>query len=175
MQRQFEETKQRRPLIDPSMPDNFTDYKIIEVRTLKRGRSKSIVVPGVNQEARRGTQRISRLNNYNPALKKHRGSISIGSDLDSIEEEKSSKRGKGDTINSSEPFAENLQSSKKGYEQKVNQLNSSMLGSELSKSGSSFGNYKFGVIQNSLASKEDSSKHLEESKASISPPADVGS
>jgi hypothetical protein len=32
------------------------------------------------------------LNNYNPSLKKHRGSISIGSDLDSIQEEPSSKK-----------------------------------------------------------------------------------
>jgi hypothetical protein len=32
------------------------------------------------------------LNNYNPSLKKHRGSISIGSDLDSIQEEQSSSK-----------------------------------------------------------------------------------
>lgn len=87
-------------------PDLINPYKIIEVRTLKRGRSKSIVVPSVQSEARKSTQRISRLNNYNPKLKKHRGSISIGSELDSIEEENSA-RGNGETIHSSDVGAMN--------------------------------------------------------------------
>lgn len=60
--------------------------KIIEVRTLNRGRSKSIVVPGVLEKSN-NSNRISRLNNYTANMKKHRGSISISSKLDSIEEE----------------------------------------------------------------------------------------
>lgn len=60
--------------------------KIIEVRTLNRGRSKSIVVPGVLEKSNT-RNRISRLNSYTPSMKKHRGSVSISSKLDSIEEE----------------------------------------------------------------------------------------
>jgi len=44
------------------------------VRTLKRGRSKSIVVPSAS-EPQSSKGRISRLNNYNSTMKKHRGSI----------------------------------------------------------------------------------------------------
>lgn len=48
--------------------------KVIEVRTLKRGRSKSIVVPSAS-EPHSSKGRISRLNNYNSTMKKHRGSM----------------------------------------------------------------------------------------------------
>jgi len=41
------------------------------------------------------------LNNYCLSLKKHRGSISIGSDLDSIQEELSSKNAKNSKENQS--------------------------------------------------------------------------
>jgi hypothetical protein len=53
------------------------------------------VVPGVHQP-QQTSSRIGKLNNYTPALRKHRGSISLDSDLDSIEEEAdSSKRKSG--------------------------------------------------------------------------------
>lgn len=66
--------------------------KVIEVRTLKRGRSKSIVVPNAS-DSQSSKGRIGRLNNYNSKMKKHRGSLCLGSDLGSIEEEaESSKR-----------------------------------------------------------------------------------
>ena len=56
-----------------------------------RGRSKSIVVPGVTEKSNT-SNRISRLNNYTRNMKRHRGSISLSSNLDSIEEEVDSQR-----------------------------------------------------------------------------------
>ena len=60
------------------------------MRTPRRGRSKSIVVP-VNSEKSKGCQ-INRLNNYNKTLKKHKGPLSLQSDLQSIKEDEESSK-----------------------------------------------------------------------------------
>ena len=64
--------------------------KQVKVRTPRRGRSKSIVVPGTQ-----GTPRsfpIGRLNNYNKIMKKHKGPLSFMSELESIEEDEMSEK-----------------------------------------------------------------------------------
>jgi hypothetical protein len=53
------------------------------VRT--RGRSKSITVPGVSGKYLK--TKMSALNKFMPVLKKHRGSVVLDSDLESISEE----------------------------------------------------------------------------------------
>lgn len=58
--------------------------KQVKVRTPRRGRSKSIVVPGTLGIARNFP--IGRLNNYSKTMKKHKGPLSLMSDLESIEE-----------------------------------------------------------------------------------------
>lgn len=60
------------------------DNEPVKEPQFKRVRSKSI---SGSQERR---QKLGRLNRYTPNLK-HRGSVSLASDLDSIEEENSSK------------------------------------------------------------------------------------
>ncbi len=76
--------------------------KQVKVRTPRRGRSKSIVVPGTQ-----GTPRsfpIGRLNNYNKIMKKHRGPLSFMSELESIEEDEMSEKcesGFGEPLKSS--------------------------------------------------------------------------
>ena len=54
------------------------------VRTPRRGRSKSIVIGG-SQSVPRGFP-VGRLNNYNKTMKKHRGPLSMMSELESIDE-----------------------------------------------------------------------------------------
>ena len=55
------------------------------MRTPRRGRSKSIVVPTTQQDSRNFP--ISRLNNYDEQMKKHRGPLSMVSELESIEDD----------------------------------------------------------------------------------------
>jgi len=60
--------------------------KTIKVRHPIRARSKSITLPDFQAQESKNFP-ISRLNNYDPVLKKHRGSIvSIKSSLHSINE-----------------------------------------------------------------------------------------
>lgn len=54
------------------------------MRTPRRGRSKSIVVPGTQTVPR--SFPIGRLNNYNKTMKKHKGPLSMMSELESIDE-----------------------------------------------------------------------------------------
>ena len=68
--------------------------KEVKVRTPRRGRSKSIVVPGTSGIPRNFP--IGRLNNYNKTMKKHKGPLSLASELESIEEDEFS-----DKLNSS--------------------------------------------------------------------------
>ena len=68
--------------------------KEVKVRTPRRGRSKSIVVPGTSDIPRNFP--IGRLNNYNKTMKKHKGPLSLASELESIEEDEFS-----DKLNSS--------------------------------------------------------------------------
>ena len=56
--------------------------KQVKVRTPRRGRSKSIVVPGTTGIPR--SFPIGRLNNYNKIMKRHKGPLSFVSDLESI-------------------------------------------------------------------------------------------
>lgn len=58
--------------------------KEVTVRTPRRGRSKSIVVPGTQTVPRAFP--IGRLNNYNKNMKKHKGPVSLVSELESIDE-----------------------------------------------------------------------------------------
>jgi len=58
--------------------------KEVKVRTPRRGRSKSIVVPGTGDIPRNFP--IGRLNNYNKTMKRHKGPLSLASELESIEE-----------------------------------------------------------------------------------------
>jgi hypothetical protein len=60
------------------------DSEPLEEPQFKRVRSNSI------SGTQEGRQKLGRLNRYTPNLK-HRGSVSLASDLDSIEEENSSK------------------------------------------------------------------------------------
>jgi len=61
----------------------YTQKQVV-VRTPRRGRSKSIVVPGTLSVPR--SFPIGRLNNYNKNLKKHKGPLSLMSELESIDE-----------------------------------------------------------------------------------------
>lgn len=54
------------------------------MRTPRRGRSKSIVVPGTGSVPR--SFPIGRLNNYNKNMKRHKGPVSMISELESIDE-----------------------------------------------------------------------------------------
>jgi len=56
--------------------------KEVKVRTPRRGRSKSIVVPGTNMIPR--SFPIGRLNNYSKTMKRHKGPLSMMSELESI-------------------------------------------------------------------------------------------
>ena len=80
--------------------------KEVRVRTPRRGRSKSIVVPGTSSVPR--SFPIGRLNNYNKNMKKHKGPLSMMSELESIEEA---------------DFSDKAESSRKESEIKDNQLN----------------------------------------------------
>ena len=62
----------------------FKAQKEVRVRTPRRGRSKSIVVPGTNSIPR--SFPIGRLNNYNKTMKKHKAPLSFVSELESIDE-----------------------------------------------------------------------------------------
>ena len=64
--------------------------KEVKVRTPRRGRSKSIVVPGTSDIPRNFP--IGRLNNYNKTMKKHKGPLSLASELESIEEDEFSDK-----------------------------------------------------------------------------------
>ena len=59
--------------------------KQVKVRTPRRGRSKSIFVPGTADIPR--IFPIGRLNNYNKMMKRHKGPLSFSSELESIEED----------------------------------------------------------------------------------------
>ena len=81
--------EQRRGSVVESITDvnkEFISYdlKEVKVRTPRRGRSKSIVV---GCEVISKNFPISRLNNYNTTLKKHRGTLSLVSELESIHED----------------------------------------------------------------------------------------
>ena len=65
-------------------------HKEVKVRTPRRGRSKSIVVPGTNSIPR--SFPIGRLNNYNKTMKRHKGPLSLMSELESIKEDSSSEK-----------------------------------------------------------------------------------
>lgn len=79
--------RRRGSMVDSRVNDNnqlvFTQ-KEVTVRTPRRGRSKSIVVPGTQSIPR--SFPIGRLNNYNKTMKRHKGPLSLMSELDSIEE-----------------------------------------------------------------------------------------
>lgn len=70
--------------------------KQVRVRTPRRGRSKNIVVPGTKGAVRNFP--VSRLNNYSKTMKRHKGPLSLASDLESIEE-----NGDDDFNDASEP------------------------------------------------------------------------
>ena len=59
--------------------------KLVKVRTPRRGRSKSICVPNLQQQNNKNFP-IGRLNNYNPSLKRYNGSLSMISELECINE-----------------------------------------------------------------------------------------
>ena len=61
-----------------------TLQKEVLVRTPRRGRRKSIVILDSNEQPRNFP--IGRLNNYNKTLKKHKGPLSLMSELESIDE-----------------------------------------------------------------------------------------
>ena len=61
-----------------------TSQKEVLVRTPRRGRRKSIVILDSNDQPRNFP--IGRLNNYNKTLKKHKGPLSLMSELESIDE-----------------------------------------------------------------------------------------
>ena len=72
------------------MPSNLLEIpkgKEVKVRTPRRGRSKSIVVPGTSESGSNKNFPIGRLNNYTKTMKKHRGPLSMASLLESIDEE----------------------------------------------------------------------------------------
>lgn len=58
--------------------------KLIKVRTPRRGRSKSIVILDSCEKPRNFP--IVRLNNYDKQMKKHKGPLSLMSELESIDE-----------------------------------------------------------------------------------------
>ena len=60
------------------------------MRTPRRGRSKSIVVPSTQSIPRNFP--IGRLNNYHKNMKKHKGAVSLMSELESIDEVGSSDK-----------------------------------------------------------------------------------
>jgi len=64
--------------------------KQVKVRTPRRGRSKSIFVPGTAGVPRHFP--IGRLNNYNKMMKRHKGPLSFVSDLESIQEDEFSEK-----------------------------------------------------------------------------------
>ena len=64
--------------------------KQVKVRTPRRGRSKSIFVPGTSGVPRHFP--IGRLNNYNKMMKRHKGPLSFVSDLESIQEDELSEK-----------------------------------------------------------------------------------
>lgn len=78
--------------------ENNSDYgqqKTIRVRHPLRARSKSITLPNYKTVESKNFP-ISRLNNYDPVLKKHRGSIvSMQSSLQSIDEEEDLESARG--------------------------------------------------------------------------------
>ena len=59
--------------------------KEVKVRTPRRGRTKSITVHGQKKDARNFP--IGRLNNYDKEMKKHKGPLSMMSELESIKDE----------------------------------------------------------------------------------------
>lgn len=59
--------------------------KLIKVRTPRRGRSKSIVILDSHGTPSRNFP-IGRLNNYDKQMKKHKGPLSLMSELESIDE-----------------------------------------------------------------------------------------
>ena len=61
-----------------------TSQREVLVRTPRRGRRKSIVILESNDQPRNFP--IGRLNNYNKTLKKHKGPLSLMSELESIDE-----------------------------------------------------------------------------------------
>ena len=65
---------------------DMSKVKEVTVRTPRRGRSKSIVVPGAEGEINKNFP-IGRLNNYSKQLKMHKGPLSMVSELESIDEE----------------------------------------------------------------------------------------
>ena len=58
--------------------------KLIKVRTPRRGRSKSIVILDAQEKPRNFP--IGRLNNYDKQMKRHKGPLSLASELESIDE-----------------------------------------------------------------------------------------
>ena len=64
--------------------------KEIVVRSPRRGRRRSIVVPGTHGAIRNFP--IGRLNNYNAKMKSIRGPVNLSSDLESINEALSSDK-----------------------------------------------------------------------------------
>ena len=75
-------------MVEPRTDANkeFISYtqKEVKVRTPRRGRSKSIVIPDPRIAPR--SFPIGRLNNYNKTMKKHKGPLSLASELESIHE-----------------------------------------------------------------------------------------
>ena len=115
-------------MVEPLTPANrefvMTTQKEVLVRTPRRGRSKSIVIPDSKDEPRNFP--IGRLNNYNKTMKKHRGPLSLMSELESIHEVELSdniesqrhlaQKKKADSIGSKINIGGSLQSSLEEFE-----------------------------------------------------------
>ena len=67
----------------------YMHAKEIKVRTPRRGHSRNILIPGTHGAIRNFP--INRLNHYDSKLKKHKGSVKLDSDLESIDEAASSE------------------------------------------------------------------------------------
>ena len=63
--------------------------KEIKVRTPRRGQQRRILVPGTHGAIRNFP--INRLNHYNSKMKRHKGSVQLDSNLESIDEAASSE------------------------------------------------------------------------------------
>lgn len=132
------------------------------MRTLKRGRSKSIVVPGVKDRVK-NQGRISRLNNYTPRLKRHKGSISLSSDLDSIEEESEHKPSGGNQSRESKVEASLGSTEKKD----ISEIKRSNPQGNQGGGNGSFANYRFGVIVNNVNNSSMQSNEFPQPNGSI--------
>ena len=75
--------KEVEKLNDEAVRPYTASWKTVKVRS-KRGRSMSVFVPGTHNVLR--PDKIWKLNSHFSSMKRHRGSLSLKSDLDMIEE-----------------------------------------------------------------------------------------